>query len=96
MLNDRKVGINTTSPRYQLDVNGQSRIVSSINESLIISSGTTESMIALNATGTSGRKYWIGSSASGSGVTGGSFFVFDVSTSSSRLTINSNGNVYWN
>lgn len=93
ILASGKVGINITNPTYQLDVNGQSRIVSATNESLIISCGSTESIIALNATGTSGRKYWVGSSASGSSITAGSFFVYDQVAGVSRLTINSGGNV---
>ena len=92
ILNDGKVGINTT-PSFNFDVSGQSRITGTVNEVLTLSSNASESIIALNATGTSGRKYWVGSSASGSGVTAGSFFIFDPSAGGSRLTINSNGNV---
>ena len=57
------------------------------------SSSTNECMLVLTSTGTSGRTYWVGSSASTSGVTPGSFFIFDPTAASSRLTINSNGNV---
>jgi hypothetical protein len=92
ILNNGKVGINTI-PSFDFDILGQSRITGTVNEVLTLSSNAAESIIALNATGTSGRKYWLGSSASGSGVTAGSFFVYDPSAASSRLTINSNGNV---
>jgi hypothetical protein len=63
------------------------------SEMCVITSNAQECMLALNATGTSGRKYWIGSSATGGGVTSGSFFIYDSNASAARLTINSNGNV---
>lgn len=89
----KNVGIGTNTPTYKLDVAGTGRYSGTINEMLVLTSNSTESMIALNATGTSGRKYWIGSSATGSNITAGSFFILDTVASSFRLAINSNGNV---
>ena len=93
ILHGGNVGIGNSSPTFKLDVSGTGRFIGSSNTMLTVSSSGNECMIALTATGTSGRNYLLGSSATGSGVTAGSFFVFDSAASASRLTINSNGNI---
>ena len=93
ILHGGNVGIGNISPTFKLDVSGTGRFIGSSNTMLTVSSSGNECMIALTATGTSGRNYLLGSSATGSGVTAGSFFVFDSAASASRLTINSNGNI---
>ena len=93
LLHGGNVGIGNSSPSVKLDVSGTGRFIGSSTTMLTVSSSSTDSMIALTATGTSGRNYWLGSSALGSGVTAGSFFVFDSAAAASRFTINSNGNI---
>jgi hypothetical protein len=76
------VGIGTTSPATKLDVSGT-----------ISASGATGVGVNMLATGTGGRDYRIASTDNANGLGGGKFTIYDQTAGSSRVLIDSSGNV---
>jgi len=60
---------------------------------LIITGNYTDTDIKMENTGTNGRKYWIGTSAQGSAITAGSFYIYDETGSKTPFQINNQGKV---
>lgn len=80
------VGIGTTSPTYRLDINSGDFPLR------LLGSNVDSSVIRFENIGAGGRTYHVGSTAIASGA-GVGFSIYDVSDNSSRVLIDSNGNV---
>jgi hypothetical protein len=91
--NTGNVGIGTATPNRILHINTNSSWGSNIATIQITDSASIGSGITLDATGTSGRRYTIFSSASGAGAGGGKFVIYDTTAGASRLVVDSSGNV---
>jgi hypothetical protein len=91
--NTGNVGIGTTAPNRILHINTSSNWGSNIATIQITDSASIGSGITLDATGTSGRRYTIFSSASGAAAGAGKFVVYDTTAGTSRLVVDSSGNV---
>ena len=79
---NNNVGIGTTSPATKLDVSGT-----------IAASGAGSAGVNMLATGTGGIDYRIASTDNTNGLGGGKFTIYDQTAGSSRVLINSSGNV---
>jgi hypothetical protein len=84
------VGIGTTSPPYTLTVSGAQGSFPNYAVLQLIN-GATETPIMLTNTGTGGHSYLISSSGGGSGDGNGSLTIYDATTTTARLLINSSG-----
>lgn len=92
LLANGNVGIGTTSPTYKLDISGSGRFNGSSAEIVTVSSSNVDALLAINNSGTNGRKWWLGTASNGSAQSTGSFFIFDTAVSATRLNISSGGN----
>lgn len=90
---NKRIGIGTNTPDAPLDVSATPVSSSYGNISAIITSSGTEAGISFNNTSAGGRQYNIISTGTGSGVDAGKFIVGDATSSTGRLTIDSNGDV---
>lgn len=84
--NNGNVGINITNPTYRLDISSGDFPLR------LLGSNVDSSVIRFENTGAGGRTYHVGSTAIASGA-GVGFSIYDVSGNSSRVLIDSNGNV---
>lgn len=91
ILTNGNVGIATTSPTSTLDVNGQGNFRSSPINTLILTSTGTDTAIEFNSS--SSRKWWTGVAGTGSSLAAGTFFIYDNNALTSRLVIDTSGNV---
>jgi hypothetical protein len=87
------VGIGTTTPNRILHIRTSSNWGSNIATIQITDSASIGSGITLDATGTSGRRYTIFSSASGAGAGAGKFVIYDTTAGTTRLVVDSSGKV---
>ena len=84
---DGSVGIGTTAPSYALDVNTNATNAGRFQSS------SSETMLELVNTSTSGHDWRISSGGSGGGFAGGKFGIYDNTAGQVRLTIDPNGGV---
>ena len=82
------VGIGTVSPGYQLTVAGASNPAG-----ISIQSSSNNAGLDLTSTQVGGREFIVGSAGGSSGIAPSSFFIYDSTASTSRMVINSLGNV---
>jgi hypothetical protein len=87
------VGIGTTAPAYNLDVTGQFRALSNTYPQVIAAGAGTDTGIYINNTTAAGKSWALFSSGTGSGLTPGSFSIYNVTGGNVPLTALSNGNV---
>ena len=85
----KPVGIGTTTPAYDLEVNSSNATRAEI---AMVSQGT-DAAISLNNRGSGGREYWIDSGSGGAGIGTGNFAVYDRTAGITRMVINRFGQV---
>ncbi|HEX8814649.1 MAG TPA: hypothetical protein VF753_04035 [Terriglobales bacterium] len=84
-----KVGIGTTSPSHLLEVDANTNSA----QMAMVSTGTDAAVSLNNTNSNGGREYWIDSGATGAGVGGGNFAVWDNTAKAVRMVINSGGDL---
>ncbi len=83
------VGIGTTAPTHTLEVYSEKATTAQM---AMITDGT-DAAFSLNNTATGGHEYWIDSGSGAAGVGAGNFAIYDRSASSTRLVVDTAGQV---